>query len=162
IRNGTLGVEVQTAHNVIGGPLPGMRNVLTASGDCDIVLYPIGSQYNTVQGNYIGTDITGTKVLLRSQQAVCFSDTATYNLIGVAADGITPLPNGEHGVNTSNSVNNVIGGPTAAARNVIANSVHDGIHFNGGGTNTVQGNLIQANGRNGIFIDKGSSANTVL
>lgn len=78
---------------------------------------------NVVQGNYIGTDVTGT------------------------AD----LGNGEDGVFISGGVNNTIGGTSAGARNIISANGHlgrpndgrSGIEiWNGASGNLIQGNFI--------------------
>jgi len=92
IGNHDWGIECQSAHNVIGSTDPGTRNLLSANGGSGIVLYSENvtkSMFNTVQGNYIGTDITGTKALGQSawlsgiqQQGISFSFDAHDNLIG--------------------------------------------------------------------------------
>jgi uncharacterized repeat protein (TIGR01451 family) len=59
------------------------------------------------------------------------------NLIGLGADGTTPLGNAADGVATLG--NTLVGGPTAAARNIIS-----------------------ANGRNGVYIFDGRSSQAVI
>jgi titin len=273
IGNHDWGIECQSAHNVIGGIDPGTRNLLSANGGSGIVLYSENvtkSMFNTVQGNYIGTDITGTKALGQSawltgiqQQGISFSFDAHDNLIGgtnaaarniisgnvegigifanathntvqgnyigtdytgfgyvgntngiiifgatdntiggmasgagnlisasifdgvltgsdnttiqgnlfgTYANGGGYLPNGEYDINTSNASNVLIGGPSAAAGNVIVNSGQDGIHFHGGANNTVQNNFIGVladgttgapNLHNGIVFNENSGSNVV-
>src|SRR6185369_1715632 len=66
------------------------------------------------------------------------------NYIGVAADGTTARAN-SRGILIVTSSNNVIGGTTAAARNLISgNSSGAGIEINGSG-NIIQGNFIGTN-----------------
>ncbi len=74
---------------------------------------------NTIQGNFIGTDAAGT------------------------AD----LGNGLHGVYNVNTPGNLIGGTTAAARNVISGNDQHGVVIQGGisSSNVVQGNYIGTN-----------------
>jgi parallel beta-helix repeat protein len=100
--------------NAPGNSLLG--NVISANGEVGIQLYGTGSSGNTIQGNLIGTDRGGTASL------------------GNALDGI--FVNG--------APNNTIGGPLAAARNVISANGSSGIQFYGPDTtgNLVQGNLI--------------------
>jgi hypothetical protein len=69
---------------------------------------------NTIQGNYIGTDATGS--------------IARTNTRGILVNGS----------------NNLIGGPTASARNVISGNSFEGIELNGA-NNQVQGNFIGTN-----------------
>jgi hypothetical protein len=78
-----------------------------------------------VQGNYIGTDYTGTK----------------------------DLGNAWRGIDISNgSSNNVIGGATSAERNVISGNDHDGVRLYQGSNNKIQGNYIglAANGSSAL------------
>ena len=68
--------------------------------------------------------------------------------IGVAADGVTSLPNGDPGVLiASGAANNSVGGTTAAAANVISDNTTYGIQIDGTGTsgNQVLGNDIGLN-----------------
>jgi hypothetical protein len=71
---------------------------------------------NTIQGNYIGTGVTGK----------------------------TGLANGGDGIHILNSANNGIGGPTARAGNLISANAGDGVDINGNASagNRLQGNLI--------------------
>ena len=72
-----------------------------------------GGGGNHIEGNYIGTDVTGTLALGNQ-----------YNGIAIEA-----------------SSNNTIGGTGAGAGNVIAGNGQDGIEVNGTG-NAIQGNYI--------------------
>ena len=107
-------------------------------------IYLNGGSGNVIEGNYIGTDLTGT---------------------GAAA-------NGTFGIEIINSSGNTIGGTTAGAGNVISGNTDDGISFWGASAtgSFVQGNLIGttadglaalANGSNGIKISGNASGNTI-
>jgi subtilisin-like proprotein convertase family protein len=130
--NGENGVELQNCSGiVIGGAVPGQGNLISGnagdgiliSGDPDPAVGPPG---NTVQGNFIGTDITGT----------------------------VPLGNDGSGVEIDNSSANQIGGSSgpAAAGNVISGNGIYGvfIHGIGAGMNQVQGNAIGADASGGV------------
>jgi hypothetical protein len=102
----------------IGGRLSGAGNLISGNGTDGVFLGNFGSggaEQNQVQGNYIGTDVNGTAA----------------------------LGNGAQGVEFNSAFDNLIGGATAAAGNVIAASGQNGvlaqISSNG---NVVQGNLI--------------------
>jgi titin len=84
----------------------------------------VASSGNTIQGNYLGVDPTGT--------------TAVPNTEGVFVSGVTAL---------DTVGNNLIGGTTAAARNVISGNGGAGVALDGNngstvGNNTVIGNYI--------------------
>jgi titin len=98
----------------------------------------------TIQGNLIGTDVTGT----------------------------VALSNGGAGLTLSNAPNNVIGGTTPGAGNVISGNAWDGVKIEGVGTdnNQIQGNRIGtnlagtralANGTYGIVVMNGASHNLI-
>ena len=114
--------------NIIGGTVAGARNVISDNGYAngtglfdpygDLVINS-GAFNNTVEGDYIGTDSTGTSSLAPSS-GVNF---------------------GVHIYGTAN--NNLIGGSVAGARNVISGNAW-GIVINDDGTtaNTIAGNYI--------------------
>jgi parallel beta-helix repeat protein len=94
----------------IGGTTPAARNLISGNSASGIVL---GSgSGNTVQGNLIGTDVTGTLALGNA-------------LGGVGTNGTGAL----------------IGGTTVNARNIISAN-NRGIDLSGGSNHTVQGNFI--------------------
>jgi len=79
------------------------------------------------------------------------------NLIGTAADGVTPLPNQFDGVNIFlESSNNLIGGQIAGAGNVIAFNGRDGVRADASvpqvRSNTINGNSIYSNDGAGITL----------
>ncbi len=129
----TVGGTATSAGNVISGNINGIH----------IVKGAISTHHNIIQGNYIGTDVTGV---------IAFGNTAV-------------------GIDIFEGDNNTIGGTTAAARNVIAGN-NNGIIINQAGAmaNTVQGNYIgvAANGTiaagnhlTGIAIINGAHDNTI-
>jgi hypothetical protein len=82
------------------------------------------------------------------------------NLIGVAADGATPLGNRVEGVRLANAHNTTVGGDTVESGNLIAFNgltieigVGCGLEVLGGDGNFIRGNSIFSNGRLGIDLD---------
>jgi parallel beta-helix repeat protein len=118
--NQLSGIEVNGTV-LIGGTAPGAGNVIsgngTGGGFGGIYLHFESSAGPVrIEGNYIGTDATGTLALGNS---------------------------GKSGIEVS-SINNIIGGSQPGAGNVISgNSV--GIQIGGSTTGTVQNNTIQGN-----------------
>jgi CSLREA domain-containing protein len=119
--NGRWGIRIANGPNngnVIGGTAAGEGNVISANGDDGIAIggacNPCVFIGNVVQGNYIGTNASGTAAL------------------GNRLNGISNL-----GDDTT------IGGTVAGARNVISGNGWNGILIVGPSTGTrVQGNLI--------------------
>ena len=91
--------------NVIGG---------TGTGDGSIVLWDIGSDFNTVIGNKIGTDSTGTQPLPNKAGAVAVG-WATYSRIGGTEPGEGNIIYGANGINVE--------GALSAPNYVLGNTV---------------------------------------
>ena len=120
IGNTPFGISVFNSQsaNVIGGSGPGEGNVVSASSSINISLQGSANN-NTLQGNLVGTDATG-------------SDAVGTNQSGIYLIG---------------SSNNLIGGTSAGARNVVAGSTGTAQLVLSGGSdgNNVQGNYIGPN-----------------
>jgi hypothetical protein len=115
--NGSNGVKV--AHgaksNVIGGDMPGERNLISGNAGNGVLIDDLGTENNTVSGNYIGTDVNGTAA----------------------------LPNDGHGVEiVGGAKNNTLGGSTDGERNVISGNQSYGIRICDEG---VDGNVVSGN-----------------
>ena len=143
--NASNGVRLGHAADVlIGGTEPDAGNTISANGAMGVLAVYSGSTGNIVQGNFIGTNVSGTGAL------------------GNAGDGVW-IEAGAHG--------NTIGGTSSAARNVISGNLDDGIQISGGSYgNTVLGNYIGTNAAGtlglgnageGIQITGGASNNTI-
>lgn len=122
-------------NNAIGGTNVDARNVISGNNSDGISVTTDSPAANTILGNLIGTDLTGT--LDR----------------GNTADGIF--------LNAASGV--TVGGVTPAARNIISGNNNDGIQISGAGSssNVVVGNYIGldvtgssdlGNGASGVFI----------
>lgn len=146
VGNGSIGIGITTnaGANMIGGAAAGAGNLLSGNTNYGIAL--IGVSSNFVQGNFIGTELTGRKALINGLQ------TNGIGLWGGAA-------------------NNQIGG-TGGAGNIISGNKQYGIYISDFGTsnNVVQGNFIGTDvaGTNaigntgfGIGIWSGASGNLV-
>ena len=79
------GLAVISSANTIGGTTPAARNVISGNGFNGIRIYS-GASGNVVEGNYIGTDATGTKAVGNTYNGVEILD-ATNNTIGGTAVG---------------------------------------------------------------------------
>jgi titin len=84
LANAHNGITVTNgAHNtVIGGDTPAERNILSGNTFRGISLVGPGTNYNTVKGNYIGTDGTGLGALGNGSHGVLAVDGANLNTIG--------------------------------------------------------------------------------
>ena len=143
--NDSAGVYILSANNnTIGGAVPEARNIISGNNTQQVHIWS-GATGNLVQGNFIGTDVTGTVAL---------------------GDGFSPA------VYIGFSPNNIIGGTTPEVRNVISgNNNATGVYIEGNSAtgNWVQGNFIgtdvtgtAALGNNGgLRITNGAVNNTI-
>ena len=147
----TFGVVVDGGsggvNNRIGGDTAGAGNVISGNGTG-------GNDHGIRIANTTGAIVKG-------------------NLIGTNAAGTAALGNGGHGVQVFNSTNCTIGGPTAAARNIISANGFNGVLITSSNNTTVQNNYIgtdvtgtanfgngQTTGESGVVISFGNN-NTI-
>ena len=118
LANGVDGVLINSgaSADTIGGTVAGARNIISGNGTHGVEIDNPATD-NLVEGNYIGTDITGTVAL---------------------GNGVS---GGSAGVYVSGA-SNTIGGTVAGAGNVIAGSGSYGIRLT---TSTATGNLVEGN-----------------
>jgi hypothetical protein len=111
----------------IGGASAGTANLISGNGSTGIVINSTAP--SVVQGNFIGTNATGTAAL------------------GNIGNG---------GIHIFNSDGNLIGGTTAGAGNLISGNTPFGILIVGGSSNTVQGNFVGTNAAGTAAIGNGA------
>jgi CSLREA domain-containing protein len=178
IGNSDEGIEMasNSSGNTIGGTAAGAGNVASGNGDNGILIYD--SQGNTVLGNYAGVNAAGTAAIGNGNDGIEVNanslgntiggtaagagnvasgngDNGLYvgggsantlivgNYIGVAATGVTALGNGSEGLYVNDASDTVIGGLQPGAGNVIGANGQEGIWIINGATGTVvQGNWI--------------------
>jgi hypothetical protein len=146
VPNSFVGIELDngTSQNTIGGTAPGARNVISGNSGSAVLIRFAGSSDNTVAGN----------------------------LIGLNADGDAPIPNGQ-GISLYGGAQfNLIGGYTAAARNVISGNGWSGVALSDSNTvgNVVTGNYIGLNAAGsaavpnafaGVEVNSGTAGNVI-
>jgi titin len=195
--NGTNGITINggSTNNVIGGTLPGSANIISGNGADGININGGGASGNIVEGNLIGVN-AGNNAALPNTMGVIVNGGANSDAIGGVASGAGNViaGNSAAGISINGASNivvegntignaaasnpigvlitggasdNIIGGTSAAAGNVIAGNTTDGISITGGGTsgNVVEGNSIGVsavlNNPIGVLIAGGANANTV-
>ena len=154
-------IDGATQPGYAGTPLVELDGSLIGDAFGNVLVIKAGG--STVRGLAIGRSSTG--ILISN----CDNNVIQGNHLGVDATGTASRQNG-NGMRLVNSSNNLIGGTTAAARNVISANGTDGIEISGNG-NIVQGNYIgtnaaataaMPNGQRGVNIQSPLSANNVI
>ena len=120
-----IGIWSGASGNLIGGTSTGAGNLISGNPGFSYGIAIGGANSNLVEGNFIGTDITGTNALANG-----FADIGIY----------------------SSSTGNVIGGTGAGAGNTIAFAAQAGVVLYEADTtnNSIRGNSIFSNGYLGI------------
>ncbi len=144
LANNGDGIDVYAGGDTIGGTTTAAGNVISGNGNFGIVIGGSSATDNWVEGNLIGTDITGK---------------------------VAPTDGGD-GVDIEGGASgNWVGGTTSGAGNLISGNPYAGVQITGFGTtgNTVAGNLIGTDitgtlaiaNATGVSIDSGASGNTI-
>ena len=188
VPNLTHGVSIGGGgrYNIIGGLSPEERNVIsgngTRSGSYAVMIHEFGTDQNRVLGNYIGTDVSGTKVVgnrddgVRIEQGACFNkigstNPAGRNVISGNSRGVGIV--GTYGQSdTLSAYNEVIGNYIGTD---VTGTFELGNRLEGiliiyraasnliGGTDPLAGNLISNNKGPGIKVSgEGNKGNRIL
>jgi hypothetical protein len=151
IANSLHGVTINVAtpggnaasNTFIGGITAASRNIISGNGQAGVAIFGTGATGNRVQGNYIGTNMTGTAAIPNGNDGVRLGDDSS----GAGPSG------------------NFIGGTLPGAGNVISGNTDSGVEIAGTTTsgNFIEGNLIGTNAagnaavpnsRIGVLIDR--------
>ncbi|MHB8736720.1 MAG: DUF4214 domain-containing protein, partial [Terriglobales bacterium] len=86
--NGLVGVFMgeSAASNTIGGTAPGAGNVISGNNGQGVYFLNSASK-NLLEGNFIGTDLSGTANIGNTTQGVFITNSANSNTIGAIATG---------------------------------------------------------------------------
>ena len=144
VGNSSYGMLVYSASNTIGGASASVRNIISGNNGSGVMINDVGASNNLVQGNFIGTDVSGSAA----------------------------LANSSYGVYLYGAPRNTIGGTGAGQGNVISGNANAGVAFINASAayNTVAGNLIgldasgllaRANASYGVFMGTSSHDNTI-
>lgn len=159
--NNTIGGTNEAARNIISGQA---TDILSSSG---VEITGESSGGNKVQGNFIGTDKTGT-LALGNSIGVNITEVFNTNTIGGTAEAERNIISGNGNVPGFESFGGIrLGNATVVQGNYIGTDVtgtaavpnSDGIYGSGiggiviGGTAAGASNLISGNSRNGIFLE---------
>ncbi|HKG59419.1 MAG TPA: Calx-beta domain-containing protein [Pyrinomonadaceae bacterium] len=121
IPNGGDGIHIDLGNsNVIGGSAPGAGNLISGNGKVSSGLgrgngISVGSSNNIIQGNFIGTDATGTGPLGNMDDGIFGGRNTTVGGTG-AGEGNVIAFNGLRGISN--------GGNLATANSYRGNSIH--------------------------------------
>ncbi len=153
---------VNSEYNLVGGVVSGEGNLISGNGAIWVANGGINingnSENNIVQGNKIGTDVSGMYPLGNAYYGIIIY--ANFNTIGGSTSGARNLISGnlEEGLflaspSESNIVNNNYIGTDITGNGVLPNQMN-GVLILSTSFNKLRGNLISGNGRHGIKLSK--------
>ena len=178
--NAATGVSISggAENNTVGGCTPGERNLISGNHGNGVSISDNETTGNSVVGNHIGPDVSGTAALYNLNHGVYIYNGAHDNTVGGGSPGAGNLISGNsaHGI--------AIGGqPTGAYRNTVSGNyigvdtsaasalgntlsgvaIRDGAHSNTvGGDTPEERNVISGNDKHGLLVEgEGTANNTV-
>jgi CSLREA domain-containing protein len=160
------GIDIRaSSDNNIEGNFIGTNTAGTAAQG-NLIGVVVGGANNTIGGNVLsGNQSRGLEI----QGSSATGNSVVGNLIGTDATGAADLGNGGDALRVEGASLTVIGGTSAAERNVVSGNGGHGILLHNSTNNTVRGNYAGtnaagtaaiANGIDGIAVD-GGGANTI-
>lgn len=170
-RNGLLLDEFST-DNRIGGSSPARRNLISGN-IANGITNSEEDDRNTIQGNFIGVDVTGSAALANGENGIYLWNGASENQIGGTAPKAGNLISGNsgHGIMLEDFAdNNIIEGNyvgTDSSGSIKVENAGNGLLIvadaieNRVGGPSAAGNLFSGNGQNGIQLDFGADSNTI-
>ena len=166
-----LGIFIlSSGSNTIGGTTAAARNLISGNPGSAIGIRGVASTANLIQGNFIGTDVTGNVAVPNGGNAIFIFTDASNNTVGGTAPGAGNVISGNGGIGvfigdetanavftTGNVVQGNLIGTNAAGTAALANGGL-GVEITGargntiGGTAAGAGNTISGNGDDGVDI----------
>jgi titin len=148
-----VGITGGSNKNAIGGTVSEARNLISGNQKAGVFISDAGTMNNTVEGDYIGTDVTGTTALANAGNGVTIFDEASNNTIGG-----TILDSADQRTNVSRNIisGNKVFGVQIWEEAPTTNNLVQGNYI---GTD-VSGTMAVAN-LEGVGISYGASGNTV-
>jgi hypothetical protein len=147
--------------STIGGTTPSARNLISGNSGAAVSLSGSVGTGNTVQGNFVGTDVTGT-ASLGNAMGMMVNFGSCCNVIGGAVPGARNVISGNGGIGiridyNQNVVKGNLIGTSADGAGALGNG-SDGVFLHAvspdtvGGTEPDAGNTIAFNGGDGIVV----------
>ncbi len=165
-KDDSYGIRIENgSYNTIGGTSPEKRNVILGG----ININGSSSFNNTVAGNYIGTDKTGTAGLSKNASGIEIVEGAHNNIVGgadslsrniISGNWMSGIVLSDGGVEQNKIFNNYIGvsadGNSPVPNNFDGVNISDTANFNYIGRADAP-NIIAGNGESGIRVENSSN-----
>ena len=167
-------IDQSASTNTIGGSAAGAGNVISGNDEHGVYLLDSGTANNTVEGNRIGTNVSGTAAVPNTEYGVRIEAGANNNRIGGASSGARNLISGNTqsgiiilgaGTTDNDILGNYVGTDVTGA--VAIPNVASGIYVAApattiGGGSAGEGNIISGNLAYGIYLVTAITTNTII
>jgi len=134
--NGFGGIFIDGASdNTVGGLTAATKNVISGNGASAVKIAGVNATGNSILGNHIGTDITGSIGLANTEDGILIHNGASNNAIGGIANGSRNIisGNGGNGISISGSAttgNSIRGNSITGNTGLGVDFNNDGVTFN--------------------------------
>ncbi|MFH2141136.1 MAG: LamG-like jellyroll fold domain-containing protein, partial [Bacteroidota bacterium] len=154
---GGIRIVVGPRFNIIGGFGIGERNIISGNNKHGITIYK--ADYNSVIGNFIGTNRTGADTLGNTWNGIAISDTSDFNLIEnniIGGNYWNGISIGTYSTNNKIISNRI--GIDSSGSIALSNSLNGVVIENSSQHNIIGGdsdspNIIAFSGMNGVVVD---------
>jgi hypothetical protein len=175
--NTRMGLALESQDSIVGGTSPGARNLISGNGVGIGTIFSGGVRDNDVQGNFIGTDITGTTAIGNTRGGIALAGGERITIGGAAAGTTNVIAgNGGPGIQLrppegpQNGPNEILGNKIGVnAAGAPLGNAGPGVHLINGFDNVIgrpaEGNTIANNSGDGVLvsgIDEASFGNSDL
>jgi hypothetical protein len=170
-------IRAMAEQNTVGGETPSERNVIAGNTWSGVQVTGLGTDYNIIKGNFIGTDSAGTSALPNGNDGVVFVEGARWNTIGGTNPGEGNLISGNDwsgisifGDNTDsnyvfgNTIGTDVTGTSDLGNSLIGVFVGwEAANNTVGGATANHRNVISGNDQDGVkFQGTGTSHNSLM
>ena len=125
-------------------------NVVSGNGNAGLWLFNNGTNSNSIQANFIGTDADGIDPVANGTYGIAITSSSSSNIIGTDSDGLNDASEGN--VISGNTLSGVWLAGAGTNQNIVA-----GNHI---GTDVTGSNAI-GNGLDGVLVAEGASGNAI-
>ncbi len=155
--------------NTVGGPSASYRNLISGNGQDGVYVSDSGTNGNTIQYDYIGTDLSGEHAVSNGLHGVAIQGGAAWDYVyndlisANLADGVLVTGSNTHDNFLSGDWIGLDGTGTRALKangRAFSNSV--GVEINNGAYNTSVGNNFISGNNTGVAIENGATSNWVV
>jgi len=165
----SIGIVINNyaTYNWIGGAGVGEKNIIS-NNDRGVDIASNSASYNTVAGNYIGTDVTGTRAIPNTSWGVLIEVGGRNNIIGgttpeernIISGNMDGVSISDYGSTQNSVIGNYIGldvSGTKALPNMHGGGIFQSMYNRFGGTRPGEANIISGNSQGGMrFFGMGS------